>query len=200
MKETIEKLVVGLEAKGPGHFKGNDWFQLKEEEEWVLDIDRERWPRMVIALNVFEAVVGTIPAYGADLTDADVQAAQDHFKFGDSDCLANFKRFATEWCGLTKRESDATYAKNEYWEKRCGLAIYPDEPQPVYPPPAREGPEEDEAEALAPCGCLYPGKCFALGKHRTSECFTPQTVEAAWRQAEVDAFNAWWEAEGCRLK
>lgn len=131
MKEIIEKQVLELEAKGPDFFQGFDWNNLTEEEEWVFDIDRERFPRMVIALNAYEAVVGLIPPYGADFTDEDVQTAQERFPFGDSDSLENFTRFATECCGLTKRESSAMYLKNEFWLKRQGLITYPDEQEAV---------------------------------------------------------------------
>jgi hypothetical protein len=201
MKDRIEQQVAELEAKGPDHFQGDDWFQLSEEEEWVFDIDRDRWPRMVAAMTGYEVLVEIVDADPVGFTSTEVRAAREHLKYDGRESLEAFQRFAKECAGLSNRESAAVYSKHHFWHERCGLNLYPDEPRPVYPPSAQtDGREEAEApETDAPCGCLYPGECCVSGEHQTSECCTEQTLEAGWRESEQEAFTEWWEAEGRRL-
>jgi hypothetical protein len=127
LKASIEREVKALEAKPTGHFCGHDWFQVSEEEAWVFGIDRARVPRMVVALQAFEAMLGIIYPQDAGLTEEDYEAGQAHFHFGNGTDLDEFQRFATERAGLTTREARAFYWKHEFWLHRRGLVQYPDE-------------------------------------------------------------------------
>ncbi|HEY0792243.1 MAG TPA: hypothetical protein VGD78_14355 [Chthoniobacterales bacterium] len=131
MKKTIEKQVAELEAKGPAHFQGHDWFQLSDEEAAVFGIDPERLPRMVVALDAYEALLGIVYYGHLGFTEEEIQATQERLQFREGvESLEDFQRFAQEYAGLIRRESAAFYAKNEFWLKRQGLITYPDEPKP----------------------------------------------------------------------
>lgn len=58
LKDQLAVLIAAHEAKEdrqPGSLVGWDWFQLSNAEEAVFQIDRDRFPRMVMTWYCYEA-------------------------------------------------------------------------------------------------------------------------------------------------
>jgi hypothetical protein len=103
-----------------------EWWQLTPEEEGVFHIDRNRYPRMMAALEAYKALTGFHGEGG--FTKEEIQEAEDHFQFGNrADNYDDFKRFAKEYTDLSDRECMAIWWKDHFWHERQGLIIHREE-------------------------------------------------------------------------
>jgi hypothetical protein len=132
MKARTLDLIAEWEAKAAEdpdcYFRGDDWFNLTPEEQWTFDIDPDRFPRMMAAVEAYEAMVGVFWHGHRGFTDQEVEEAKAHFKFNpDHYRLEDFKKFAKEYAGLTYREAMAVFHKHEFWHARNGILVFPDE-------------------------------------------------------------------------
>lgn len=119
MAINIEKVRAQYEkAVGKQPFsRGLDWNELSLEEEYVFDIEPERWRAMLVAYDCYSGITG--------------QCHNDWYDPEYSDPSAEFSReaflvFAKE-LGLTYREAFAVWAKVEWWEIRTNLTFFKDE-------------------------------------------------------------------------
>ena len=119
-----------LDRRKPDHFRGGDWCELQEEEEAVFEIDRDRWPAMVVAYEGYEIFKGLRDSGSLDRHPGALdQARADHPEWcaKASYGVEEFSNFAKEYAGLTHRESYAVYFKMQFSDSRCGLMLYRDE-------------------------------------------------------------------------
>jgi hypothetical protein len=120
--------ILPMEGKGPDHFRGYDWFQLREDEEEVFAIKRNRFPRMVVAWYAYEVLLDQADSVEYDFDREEVLASQRHFKFQPQrPALRDFQKFAKEYAGLTYREAEAMFSKITFWNIRTGITSYKDE-------------------------------------------------------------------------
>jgi hypothetical protein len=132
LKEQLETQIADAErsaAKDPKLYNGWDWSELSDEEQVVFDIDRKRFPRMMLTFSCYEAFKRIVREgfFDDDLIE---QARQQHPEWSDEAISElEFSDFAKEYGGLTFRESAAFYNKNKFWGVRTGITYYRDELQ-----------------------------------------------------------------------
>lgn len=134
LKGQLEEQITWHHAQegiDPGHMiGGNDWFQLSPEEEHTFQIDRARFPRMIMAVSCYEAFKGMAddPGWADELiTKAHADFPQFHTMTVTAE---DFSLFAAEFASLTMREAHAIWSKHEYWQVRNNIMIYADEQRP----------------------------------------------------------------------
>ena len=144
LKDQLASEIAKAEADAaanPDKFTGSDWWQLSDAEEAVFEIDRDRWPRLMMSYHCYEGfkLISDSPAWDEALVQ---QARQERPGWCDTPPSSReFAAFAREFGELTHRESHATYAKQVFWTVRLGVMVYADERQAVE---ARRQRERDE--------------------------------------------------------
>ncbi len=128
-KDEVAAKIAEAE-KNAADYRGYDWWQLTDEEQWVFDIDFERFPRMITALFLFEGFHGMADTDDArtESMDAERTARPDLIEKGYS--TDGFQHFAKEYADMSYREGHAVFAKNQWWSVRQGIRKYTDEAQP----------------------------------------------------------------------
>jgi hypothetical protein len=121
LRGAIDREVAGMENRSPGCFRGYDWFQLSEEEEWVFDINRERLPRMVVTMELYEAICTIIDPRHAGFSDEEVAAAKARLRLKGNETFEEYLNVSTAFGGLTAREAFSYYWKHEFWHHRQHL-------------------------------------------------------------------------------
>jgi hypothetical protein len=133
MKTRTDALIAEWESDDQERYftrlwYGWEWWQLSPEEESVFRIDRGRFPRMMAALEAYQALVGVFWHGHVGFRDQDIEEAKAHFKFDPDDyAVEDFKRFAKEYAGLTHREAWQVWCKYEFYDARAGHLVFPDE-------------------------------------------------------------------------
>jgi len=130
LKDQLAAEIAKVERQAeadPEHFRGFDWWQLNIEEEYVFDIDRDRFPCMVTVWACYDAfkLCADDPTWEEDLISAAREQYPQWCEPGIS--IGEFQAFAKEFAGLTFREAKAIYAKIDCWNVRVGLTTYADE-------------------------------------------------------------------------
>ena len=139
LKDQLEAGIANSEAReaaNPGHHDGRDWWQLTGAEEEVFGIERERFPRMMMTWHCYQGFkrIADSPVWD----DALIEQARREFPQWCAEAkgrlattsLDEFQAFAKEFGGLTFREAEAMYRKNEFGLIRAGIITYSDEPTP----------------------------------------------------------------------
>jgi hypothetical protein len=129
LKDQLAAEIADAEALDPARYRGGDWYHLTDEEEFVFDIDRDRFPRMVTTWSCYEAfkLIADHETWSEDLI---TEARAQHPEWCEPGIsTGEFQAFAKEFAGLTFRESDAFYSKNKYWCVRVGIMQFSDDPQ-----------------------------------------------------------------------
>jgi hypothetical protein len=136
LKDQLEAEIAESEAKEkakPGFHDGSDWWQLTEAEQEVFEIDRERFPRMIMTWHCYDGFkrMADSPVWDDTLIG---QARQQHPEWCTEAkrqlaeiSVQEFQAFAKEFGGLTFREAEAIYRKHEFWQIRLGVVTYGDE-------------------------------------------------------------------------
>ena len=131
-KAQVEAQIAESEGRPADEFRGDDWWQLQDEEQYVFQIDPLRFPRMVTAFWMFEVFLGQVAPEEYGLAPEPVEAERkkrpDLIEKGHS--TDGFQHFARDYAGLTFREAAAMYTKNRFWQVRAGITYYADEPRP----------------------------------------------------------------------
>jgi hypothetical protein len=118
---AIDREVAGMENRSPDCFRGYDWFQLSAEEEWVFDINRERLPRMVVTMELYEAICTIVAPEHAGFSHEEVASAKARLKLKGNETFEEYVKLATVFGGLTPREAFSYYWKHEFWCHRQHL-------------------------------------------------------------------------------
>ncbi len=128
-KEEVAAKIAEAEMNA-ADYRGNDWWQLSDEEELVFDIDFNRFPRMITALFLFEGFHGKADTDDArtQSMEAERKARPDLVEKGYS--TDGFQHFAKDYADMSYREGDAVFAKKKWWTVRQGITRYTDEPEP----------------------------------------------------------------------
>lgn len=132
VKAHIEDRVRVMEkaqADDPGEFEGDDWFQLSAAEEEVFGIERQRFPRMLVAWQFYQALLGVVAAADHELDERVVEAERKNWPDLVEGELSNeqFQRVAAKVAGLSNREAYAMYMKTYFWDIRAGNVPFADE-------------------------------------------------------------------------
>jgi hypothetical protein len=128
-KAIFEDSVDGWKEAVEGEPQVTEWWELKPEEEFVFDIDRQRYPRMAALWHAYE-VLKTI---GEDdrFPDDVCHAVRDHLGFAPlTDDIRIDPRELTNlaiYLGLNMREAHQMMAKIEAWQLRVGILAFQDE-------------------------------------------------------------------------
>lgn len=126
LKDQLAAEIAKAEALDPAQFRGGDWYHLTDEEEFVFDIDRDRFPCMVTVWACYDAFkVAHDPTWDEDLISSAREQYPQWYEPGYS--IGEFSAFAKEFAGLTFREATAIYAKIEFWNIRVGITQFRDE-------------------------------------------------------------------------
>jgi hypothetical protein len=138
MGETVAeqmKAVIRKEAAEPAEWRGPDWWQLSEAEEYVFAIEADRFPLMIMTLHAYEAFAGM--SQGAPM-DMDNEALFEALKAARPDIvaqgwsLAGFFNFVTSFSEISPQEAWKVYSKNEAWQVReAGLVFSEDKAAPT---------------------------------------------------------------------
>ena len=132
LKEHIEARVLAMEkamATDPGSFEGHDWFQLSAAEEEVFGIDRQRFPRMLVAWQLYQALTGIVAAEDHELDENLMEAARKSRPDLEDGELSNeqFQKVAADLVSLSSREAYAMYMKTYFWDIRAGIVTFGDQ-------------------------------------------------------------------------
>jgi len=132
LKDQLEAEIAEGEAREAaelGHHDGRDWWQLTGVEEEAFQIDRERFPRMMMTWHCYEAFKRI--ALGTIWDEALLDHARRQFPqwCGTEPSEREFQDFAKEFGGLTFREAAAMHCKHAFWQIRAGATYYADEPE-----------------------------------------------------------------------
>lgn len=129
LKDEIASQIAKTSQEDPGVYRGNDWFHLTEEEEFVFAIDRKRFPAMVVAWSAFESFLKLVSPEERGFDPSGIRAERkrrpDLVKKGM--CTDGFQHFCKEFTDLTFREGHAMYMKHKFWLVRQGIIHYSDE-------------------------------------------------------------------------
>jgi hypothetical protein len=126
---TLHDLILQY-AQRDAAWRGYDWWQLNAFEETIFQIDKDRFPLMLTALDCYQSFMQRVQGniwtqqHQAEL-DAALVTHKDIFdqEYGEQ----GFRRFGKEFAGLTFRECWKIWQKNEAWEQRAGVFHFKDE-------------------------------------------------------------------------
>jgi hypothetical protein len=105
----------------PEHYRGHDWFQLSDAQAEVFGIDSARWPRMLVAWQLYEACLDIVLPRDHELDEALIEeerARRPELYAGRLMAYDNFRTLAMDTADLTEAEVCAVYVKQEFWRKR----------------------------------------------------------------------------------
>jgi hypothetical protein len=127
LRILIDQEARRLEAQGPDHLKGDDWFQVSAAEQAVFGLDPETMAQVVVAFDAYLAIADiALNAFHDTALCQDARKAFPWIVKGQSDAEA-FRRFAG-LVGVSNRQAEAFYWKHAFWEVREGLVSFWDEP------------------------------------------------------------------------
>jgi hypothetical protein len=121
LSEEIEHSVKSWEATLATRREGRDWYQLTPAEQEVFDIQRERWPRMLAAWELYEDLIDIVDE--GHFSEALIVAERKNWpklRLQVTDVRV-FMDIAVARCSLTEKEAHAMFYKMEFWQVRNGL-------------------------------------------------------------------------------
>lgn len=140
LKDDIEASVRAAEGEmraDPEGWTGGDWWQLLPQEEDVFGIERERWPRMMLAWFFFE-VFHKLVDVGEEEAPVRLLHEEKERRPDIEYSHEGFDRFAVDYVDLTLREADAAHGKMHFTNVRHGVVQYTDEDGAAEQPIAAE--------------------------------------------------------------
>jgi hypothetical protein len=108
-------------GENPEHYRGHDWFQLSDAQAEVFGIDPARWPRMLVAWQLYEACLDIVLPRDHELDEALIEeerARRPELYTGRMMVYENFRTLAMDTVGLTEVEARAVYVKQEFGGRR----------------------------------------------------------------------------------
>lgn len=131
LKEVIESKVEEFEKLGPEHWRGYDWCELSPEEESVFQIDPKRFPRMVVAVELYRALKDEVEPSALGFDVGMIKEERKRWPrlkvYPEPASEQAFTDVAHGLVGLTLRECHAIWWKMDFWDERDGQARYRDE-------------------------------------------------------------------------
>jgi hypothetical protein len=122
------KAVIRDQAATFKNWRGRDWWELSEEEEYVFDIKADRFPLMITTLEAYEVLIGMVDGSSMDAHEAVFDAAKaarpDIVAMGWG--LESFVAFVTAFTEISYREAWQIFHKNEAWKLRQDILFFPD--------------------------------------------------------------------------
>jgi hypothetical protein len=134
LKEQLEAEIADSEHKEAmdrGFHNGDDWWQLNDAEEMVFDIERDRFPRMMMTWHCYEGfklLTDSTLWDEALIAHARHEFPQWHAEADGPPTLSEkeFGEFAKEFGRLSAKEATSIYYKHWFWQVRCGIVRYLD--------------------------------------------------------------------------
>ena len=113
------------------NWRGYDWWQLSEEDEFVFSLDLEDMPLLIAVFSVYQCV---LPITDSDLSKEEYEfcrATISEFSWFTKDNIEEkeWLRFAALF-GISNRTAMAFHQKHYFWEVRNTGVTYSDEKQP----------------------------------------------------------------------
>jgi hypothetical protein len=148
MGEAVSEVKAVIRAEAAelvksDNWRGPDWWQLSEAEEYVFDIEADRFPLMIMTLHAYEAFTET--SEGAPM-DMKHEAMWKALRAARPDiiakglCFEGFWAFVTDYGEIRQREAWQIFIKNEFWQLRLGVTVFSDDEADPEPGNKRQSP------------------------------------------------------------